>query len=770
MRKRWSLKGQNSGASLVAVLAAIAFVGIIGLVITQITITNIQMKEMEQQGKKNFYNAEKVLDDLVAGLNAKAAGAMQEAYTDMLAQYRTVTSGGGNVQQTFSRLYMDNLIALFQAAPEGANTPKQRKESEDADAKVTYEVGYYSVNTVKNSFTTKETPAPGATPAPTDRYLYEDCLKTVSATGFTDSAEFYHANYEDGTFVLEGIKITAKDEKTGYVTTIQTDVVFSTPELDFENNNMVKEFMRYSLIADHAINVNAADVTVDGNAYAGDGGIYGDSAASNGKFKGNIIVTRGDICVASGAKLTVGRDDLSSEIYAENVKTKSPFGSTAESQLTLQGDSYISDDLEMDGRKSTVTLKGRYYGYNYRKHYGPSGGDVKASQYSSAIIINGRESKLDMTHLGTLMIAGRTYLARNAGSADVALGESLSVRTNQMAYYIPEAFLDMTDPDNVVFKDASGSAVSGYLGVANIYSYVNSGKPVTAYHYNSPTGGTDTVYYLAFSSEQNANDFFAEFYAGNRDQVNTYANNYLTGEAIKIDFGSDDFYYTLKGDVMYRDGAGTQDLKRVVIDNSGWAENGAYFEWAAGHAVTYKSLQTYLEVSHQGIQRDEIRFGDTNDKTQDKLLNNLVDLGLLRAAVASETGKTKVIDVSRNGQRYEVVLIDNAGSAPYVVPTEVKGGLILATGDVAVFSGTAVAGSQYSGLIISGGDITFANNAGVEANEALVSQIFADDVRGTTSQFAYLFRGYSVGDSSMGEVSIDRYMTFDNWTKTVETD
>lgn len=769
MRKRWSLKGQNSGASLVAVLAAIAFVGIIGLVITQITVTNIRMKEMEQQGKKNFYNAEKVLDDLVAGLNAKAAGAMQEAYTDMLAQYRTVTSSGGNVQQTFSRMYMDNLIALFQAAPEGANAPKQRKESDDADAKVMYEVGYFSVDTVKKSFTTKETPAdPSATPDPTERYLYEDCLKTVSASGFTDSAEYYHANYEDGTFVLEGIKITAKDEQTGYVTTIQTDVVFSTPELDFENNSMVKEFMRYSLIADHAINVNATNVMVDGNAYAGDGGIYGDSAASNGKFQGNTIVTRGDICVASGAKLTVGRDDLSSKIYAENVKTKSPFGSTAQSELNLQGDSYISDDLEMDGNKSTVYLKGHYYGYNYRKHYGSSGGD-KASQYSSAIIINGRESKLNMEGLQSLVIAGRTYLARNAGSADVALGESLSVRTNQMAYYIPEAFLDMTDPSNVVFKDASGSAVSGYLGVADIYSYVSSAKPVTAYHYNSPTG-TDTVYYLTFLSDQSANDFFAEFYAGNRDQVNTYAGNYLASDAIRIDFGDDNLNYTLKGDVMYRDGAGNLDVKRIVINNSGWAENGAYFEWAAGHAVTYKSLQTYLEVSHQGIQRDEIRFGDTNDKTLDKLLNNLVDVDLLRAAVASETGKTKVIDVSRNGERYEVVLIDNAGSAPYVVPTEVKGGLILATGDVAVFSGTAVAGNQYSGLIISGGDITFANNASVEANEALVSQIFADDVRGTTSQFAYLFRGYSVGDSSMGEVSIDRYMTFDNWTKTVETD
>ena len=52
---RWSLKGQNKGASLIAVLCALIFVGVIAVIITNATIANIEMKEAECGGKKNFY-------------------------------------------------------------------------------------------------------------------------------------------------------------------------------------------------------------------------------------------------------------------------------------------------------------------------------------------------------------------------------------------------------------------------------------------------------------------------------------------------------------------------------------------------------------------------------------------------------------------------------------------------------------------------------------------------------------------------------------------
>ena len=60
--KKISLKRDNRGASLLAVLILMVVVSAIAVVITKITIVNIQMKEVERGTKKNFYSADAVMD------------------------------------------------------------------------------------------------------------------------------------------------------------------------------------------------------------------------------------------------------------------------------------------------------------------------------------------------------------------------------------------------------------------------------------------------------------------------------------------------------------------------------------------------------------------------------------------------------------------------------------------------------------------------------------------------------------------------------------
>lgn len=52
--KKISLKRDNRGASLLAVLILMVVVSAIAVVITKITIVNIQMKEVERGTKKKF--------------------------------------------------------------------------------------------------------------------------------------------------------------------------------------------------------------------------------------------------------------------------------------------------------------------------------------------------------------------------------------------------------------------------------------------------------------------------------------------------------------------------------------------------------------------------------------------------------------------------------------------------------------------------------------------------------------------------------------------
>ena len=107
--KKISLKRDNRGASLLAVLILMVVVSAIAVVITKITIVNIQMKEVERGTKKNFYSADAVMDDLRTGARELAEKSLEKAYTDVLENYLTYTASGANAQDVFSRKYMEDL-------------------------------------------------------------------------------------------------------------------------------------------------------------------------------------------------------------------------------------------------------------------------------------------------------------------------------------------------------------------------------------------------------------------------------------------------------------------------------------------------------------------------------------------------------------------------------------------------------------------------------------------------------------------------------------
>ena len=803
MRIHWSLKGQNRGASLIAVLVTIMFVSMIGIVISQITITNIQMKEMEQRGKTNFYDAEKILDNLSAGLNTQAATSMQKAYQEVLSKYRTVTSTGGDIQESFSRKYIKFMIDYFGITTEGGAA----KEKKNDDGVVTYQAGYYSLSKVRDAFTEDD---------------YRDKLITVPTVG-TDSVGWYLADYEAGTFILKGIKIKSENTTTKYSTTIQTDFVFSVPPLDFEASYNVKEFMRYSLIANDGINVSSPLVTVRGNVYAGADGIYTKSSSvHDSKFLGKTIITRGDI-MASDGKFQVGNGD--SNIWVENIRTLGGVGT----ELTLNGNIFVADDLEMDGKKGTVYLKGYYYGYNFQKTY-ETDALAQSAAYSSTIALNGRDSRLDMTGLNQLMLAGRTYLRRKVGNidmgqVDVPLGESLSVRSNQMAYYVPDTFLDITEETKnaPVFTDETGASISNLFGIGDIYDYVSPTNPVLAFHYikNVNTNVNNGIaYYLKFcsktledgtviSAEQNANNFFSEYYNSNKTLINTYAEYYVANDGIVLptkEDGTIKTILTLKGDILYRtearaDGAASNlKVGRIEIGSTN-LDTTDFRNYAGRLAIKYKSLQSYLEDNHKGITAADVRFTDDNKAIPgETLLDNLLAPAsdqehytyALQEYLKDSTENPKKVELRYNASgvrddhgEYAVILVDNGpnkkldasdtGTGVFPLDQSIKGGIVIATGDVRLDTAASeedpdiILPNEFTGVVISGGTISFSGNSSINSNELLVSQLFTNDLRKSSREFTQLFKGYEVvSDAEMGIVKIDRYLTYDNWTKTID--
>lgn len=783
MRFRISLKENNRGASLLAVLIAMIFVVTIGILITNLTITNIRMKEVEQGGKKNFYQAETVQDELAVGLNDVASSAMQNAYTDILSQYRDIMVDGSDIQAKFAKLYMDELLDAFWIGNDSSAdytgvdengvlyTDKMYKNDPHTSEAI-YVVGHYSPTLVSDCFTTDE---------------YKTCMKTS-----LDDATFT-LDYEEGIFTLTNVTLSYTDDQ-GYNSTIKTDMVFHTPVLNFNGSNIVKDYMKYSLIANDKVDVNASNVTIDGNVYAGTGGICSSFNATGSKLIGSKIVTRGDILLESNTDLTVGNGN--SYIWAENVETRKAGstsalpGDTYTSLLTLDGYIYISDDLTLNDVNSRIVLKGNYYGYNFQKDY-TSQQETKDSSYSSAMIINAKHSQLDMSGLDYLYLAGRTFISRgSAGNTqnqnDIMLGESVSVRTSQLAYYVPERYLQVTEnvdgTRSAEFTESGLTDFSGYAGIPegqDVLQYLNSSKPVTTYYYIDNNSNAYR-YYLNFKSEQAANDFYAICFSANGNSVQSNAITYAGENAIIID---DNMLYTLKGDIMYVDkdnvAAGYQE-KAITINSADWAKgstdgesNGIYLDFSDRLAVSYKSLQLYLEDAHSGVTSSNIRFLNSSgevDKNQDteenpQLISSLLDMAALKNDLGTQAGKTKEsLTTISETQKQAVVLIDNAGGSAYHIPYAYTQGIIIATGDVVVQQ-------NFTGMILAGGTISFLNGATVEADELMVSRMFSDDLALESPIFAVYFKDYNtLSDSVIGLVNIDDYLTYDNWSRHEEAD
>ena len=741
--KKNSFHKDDRGASLLAVLILMVVVSAIAVVITKITIVNIQMKEVERGTKKNFYSADAIMDDLRTGAREQAETALENAYADVLQHYVDYTSGGKNAQDVFKQNYMNGLEKYF------ADPMKTPVDTTNEQGNVVYRVAGYDADKVKG------------------------CILDGTQQGcFVAPADpKYEIDYGAGTFTLKDVRVVYKDAQD-YETTITTDLVFSTPDMNFSGQSQVKEFMKYALIADDQINVNASNVTVDGSVYAGVGGIVA-SGNGTGELKGRMILTRGDIVADMGSKLTVG--DGNSSIWAENLMTTGKSAAT----LNVNGNMYVADDLALNATESNVTLKGNYYGYNFQKNYGAGDTVATDADFSSAIMINGKSSSLNIQNLKYLLLAGRTYISRgnNSSNTDIQMGESIAARTNQLAYYVPERYVKVESGESTLLKwnDApqnvtigekeypigeSDYAASIHVDPVKLDGWLNHANPIVPYYY---TNGVN--YYLNFKSQQDANEFYAAYYAGNTGKAGGLAGTYLDKNALIID-EHNKVIMTLSGDIMYR--TKPEEMfqeKAVTIEPDNWKDSaGLLWDYCSKLAVSYKSLELGLKDFGQSVTPDQVRFSVTDenghekiDKSIDPLFDKLIDSSALQEEIAKhknpgDAGFTVYHPAD------DVYLIDNTGV--YDLPTSITKGIVVATGSVKV-------SGNFEGLIISGGKVTFDANVQVKGNKLLVSNLFKEDQSRQAPLFSKFFRDCSgtAASNISGQLDLDSYINYDEWKK-----
>ncbi len=770
--RNWKKSNSNRGGALLSVIIAMAVVGILGAIVLSVSYTNFRMKQIDKKSTDNFYSAEGVVDQICAGLQEEVSIQYKKAYTTVMENYGNYDDSA-EMSEAFNVEFVLNMVGALQDSVGDAEHYKLTKIQSYVEDNVNYPVGSYTVTSESYSTTVDGS----------EVTVYENVLDTL----------------EDG-LCIRNLVVSYKDG--AYVNTITTDIKISTPQVEFARISSMPEIADYSFIAQDGIQTIANSYwDLEGKAFAG---TVIDMAAGSSFDASNtsttLLVTEGDVNVAGAANFKTGS---TTSLYANAISANPTTGKVAGNTISLDGRTYIKDDTTLNGQGNTLKIAGQYYGY--------SNNDADASG-SSAIIVNGTNSTLDMSELKTLVLAGTSFVAtkieeddttvssdlKAMNTSDVLMGDSIAVKGNQLAYMLPTECEGIETNPMTYEQYAALSSKTGWQETAlgntlpsinrSLASYGNiSIQPVMT----ARDGGT--VYlYLSFSDANVASRYFMDYYGSSEGstRMNEYLNRYIT----TFRFNSTSMNRLIaQGNYLVPAEIDAATGVPKYTGNTGNVATTA--QELANYSNSYEALCAKLVENKSSLTSDEL------GKTVYENLIATAQIERFFAAFSESTKSDNVTYTTPNGMKIATIwptaadvdsttavrciVVDNAGGSAYEVPAG-GSGIIIATGDVYADAASAVA---WDGLIICNGKLTLdggssSNHAKMHANVNTTSKVMqltctvGQEVTGTGEEqetvpraFAVLnfFIGggdFSIGSSSSEEganVDVRDCLSFENW-------
>lgn len=433
----WIRKKRNSGSSIVIVIIAMAMIGILATTLLWMSYINYKIKVNDIRNKNSFYSAETVMEQIVAGLQKETSDAVAVAYQEVLSNWEELGSES-NRYSSFASMYLDTLV-------------KHLRDSEKGD-------GYYSRDILEGYV---------------DTTIWGNVNKTAwnNGTDETDASKAKAPVMElvnGNSLVLRNVFVSYMDGDR--LSIVSTDLCLDVPEIVFTQSGSIDDLYDYLLIGNQGISLTqgSGQVTGDGSIYAGTddkgkGGIIINPASSLAINNGRYVISKGEIDVVGPGAGFIVRDakETGSSVYAKNLDLQS-------GTISLDSKTYIANDLTLSGSGSKATLTKEYYGYGTSTAMGLES-DPTDQENSSAIIINGQNSTVDMSGVNTLMLAGRAYIGTNttkeeldqnaaaavegAGKKNekaVLMGESITVKGGQIAYLVPTECLGIYNGETII--------------------------------------------------------------------------------------------------------------------------------------------------------------------------------------------------------------------------------------------------------------------------------------------------------------------------------
>ena len=701
----WNQKRRNRGSSIVIVIIAMAMIGILATTLLWMSYINYKIKVNDIRNKNSFYSAEMVVEQIVAGLQKEASDSVAVAYQEVLSNWDELQNES-NRYSSFASTYLDTLV-------------KHLRDTDKGD-------GYYKRDILKGYV---------------DTTVWDHVNQTAWDNGTDDTDETKKKPpvmelVNGNSLILRNVFVSYMDEDR--LSIVSTDLRLDVPEIVFTQSGSIDELYNYILIGNQGISLkeSSGQVTADGSIYAGTddkgkGGITINKASTLAINNGRYVISKGEIdVIGPGAGLIV-RDvkETGSSVYAKNLDLQS-------GTISLDSNTYIANDLTLSGNGSKATLTKEYYGYGISAESGI--GDSKTDQEnSSAIIINGQNSTVNMSGVNTLMLAGRAYIGTNTTKKEldqnaeavangdaakknekaVLMGESITVKGGQIAYLVPTECLGVYNGETIIgqnpvtqdvaakiqtykndygenFKEVDFTREVSRLGGLSLSSFgvtdMDHIRKVSTQYVGGGTESKSLTYYYLVMDAENAARYYQTYYlnGSNKETIDNYFKKYATGGIVLGDYTSEQNSYTILGNALVSD----------VLSQSGVS--------LLASTATASNTMTTAEVYQKSGEIANVYKGLTTNLSEDgasaSSFQNVFDSVIKKEIV------TKNADGSETRETIQEYLIHNGTGSTMEFTTDdgLKG--IITAGSYTLSSATS--GASNIRLIVSLGDITIDRN------------------------------------------------------------
>ena len=702
-KKLWNRKRRNSGSSIVIVIIAMAMIGILATTLLWMSYVNYKIKVNDIRNKNSFYSAETVMEQIVAGLQKETSDSVAVAYQEVLSNWETLENET-NRYSTFASMYLDTLV-------------KHLRDSEKGD-------GYYGRDILEG-------------------YVDTTIWKNVNQTAWDNGTDEADAAKAPVMELVNGSSLILRNVFVSYtegdrLSIVSTDLCLDVPEIVFTQSGSIDDLYDYLLIGNRGISLTkgSGQVTGDGSIYAGidettaKGGIVINPASSLAINNGRYVISKGEIDVVGPGAGFIVRDarETGSSVYAKSLDLQS-------GMISLDSKTYIANDLTLSGNGSKATLTKEYYGYGTSVATGLEGYPTD-QENSSAIIINGQNSTVDMSGVNTLMLAGRAYIGTNttkkeldqntaaavedAGKKNekaVLMGESITVKGGQIAYLVPTECLGVYNGETLIgqnpltqdqavkmqaYKDQYGKEFRevdftrpvSRLGGESLSSFgvadMDHIRKVSTQYVGGGTESKSLTYYYLVMDADYAAKYYQTYYKqdNNKETIDNYFKKYATGGILLGDYTSEQNSYTILGNALVSD----------VLSQSGVS--------LLASKENATSAMTPAEAAQKSADIANVYKGLTTNLSEDGASASTFQ-NVFESVIKKEI-TTKQEDGSEKKEPIQEYLVDNGtgGTMEFTTEDGLKG--IITTGNYTLSSATG--GASNIRLIVSLGDIVIDRN------------------------------------------------------------